>query len=122
MPSTGRLCLFCAANAIEGSVSKVVSGASCTDKSGVAGTFVACLCENCWRVHPPDEECVQGSHVFPTPVIGCFAASFPSWSLLTCVPLAEKVRAVSLTEAQIVAMAMIYAVGDDRLAGAVRGE
>ena len=59
---------FCAANAIEGSVSEVVSSASCTEKSGYRRRVCCVSMRTLLMRALADEECVQEDYVFPTPM------------------------------------------------------
>lgn len=113
---TDLLCLLCATNAIEGGVSKVVS--SVTLHNEIARRrpdLLRVLYEPYWRMRPTDEEGAREDRVFPMPVFARAAdGSFTSQYSRTYISQAQEVPEVPrLTAAQIEAMDMIHAIGEE---------
>ena len=113
---TDLLCLLCATNAIEGGVSKVVSSVTLHNEIlRRRPDLLRVLYEPYWRMRPTDEEGAREDRVFPMPVFARAAdGSFTSQYSRTYISQAQEVPEVPrLTAAQIEAMDMIHAIGEE---------
>ena len=113
---TDLLCLMCATNAIEGGVSKVVS--SVTLHNEIARRrpdLLRVLYEPYWRMRPTDEEGAREDRVFPMPVFARAAdGSSTSQYSRTYISQAQEIASVPrLTDAQVEAMDLLHAIGED---------